>query len=27
VLPETRSLHEEFASYRDVSAPVDLAQH
>jgi hypothetical protein len=26
-LPETRSLHEEFASYRDVSAPVDLAQH
>jgi hypothetical protein len=27
VLPETRSLHEQFASYYDVDAPVHLAQH
>jgi hypothetical protein len=27
VLPETRSLHEQFASYYDVSAPLDVAQH
>lgn len=27
VLPETRSLHEQFASYYDVSAPLHLAQH
>lgn len=27
VLPETRSLHEQFASYYDVNAPVHLAQH
>lgn len=27
VLPETRSLHEQFASFYDVTAPVKLAQH
>jgi hypothetical protein len=27
VLPETRSLHEQFASYYDASAPLTLAQH
>jgi hypothetical protein len=27
VLPETRSLHEQFASFYDVAAPVHLAQH
>lgn len=27
VLPETRSLREQFASYYDVSAPMNLAQH
>lgn len=27
VLPETRSLHEQFAAYYDVAAPVKLAQH
>ena len=27
VLPETRSLHEEFASFYDVATPVKVAQH
>ncbi len=27
VLPETRSLHQQFASFYDVAAPVKLAQH
>jgi hypothetical protein len=27
ILPETRSLHEQFPSFHDVTAPVDVAQH